>query len=472
MIQFGTGGWRAIIGDEFIKSNIVRVAAALAEKMRREGVTDRGVVLGYDKRFLSDKAVRWIAQVLAGAGVPVYWIEKVTPTPVVMYTVAAYQTPYGMAVTASHNPAEYNGIKVFTEGGKDADLVVTRELEGLIALQGDMPQIDCIPFEQGERQGLIRRIYPLNSYMDTIMGMLDMEAIRARSLRVLLDPMFGVSKVALQTILLTCRCEVDVIHDSHDTNFGGRMPSPTEDTLSHLRNRVVEQGYDLGIGTDGDADRLGIIDEKGRFIHPNRIMCMLYYYLLKYKKWAGPVVRNLATTHQLDRIAEAFGQKSYEVPVGFKYISGKMIETNALIGGESSGGLTIRGHIHGKDGIFASSLLIEMISVTGMRLGEMTALLDREFGACEMVEQNCAFTQEVKRRIQAQVFERREMAAFSQAVSRISYLDGVKVYFENGGWLVGRFSGTEPLLRVFAEMPDAQAAHRVIREFTAFLGLV
>lgn len=470
MIRFGTGGWRAIIGDDFIKENIIRVADALAYKMKQEHTDAPGIVIGFDKRFLSDKASRWTAEVFAAYGINVFFIGKVTPTPVVMYTVKQYGTNYGLTITASHNPADYNGIKIFTSGGKDADIEVTRELENIIVSRKEAT-VPVIDFDAGVNAEVIHIINPLNDYLDTIMKMLDVKHIREKSLRILLDPMFGVSKLAIQTILLTCRCEVDVIHDQHDTSFGGRMPSPTEDTLRHLKTMVVEKKYDLGIGTDGDADRLGIIDENGTFIHPNKIMAMLYYYFLKYKNWKGPVVRNIATTHLLDKIAEKFGEQWYEVPVGFKYISSKMIETDALIGGESSGGLTIRGHIHGKDSIFAACLLVEMMSVTGLKLGEMLDQLEREFGPFVMLERNLGFDAAMKEKINQQIMIDRKMADFKEPVDKISYLDGVKVYFKNGGWLVARFSGTEPLIRIFSEMPTAEKAQETIQCFEEFLGL-
>ncbi|HEY8464016.1 MAG TPA: phosphoglucomutase/phosphomannomutase family protein [Bacillota bacterium] len=470
MIRFGTGGWRAIIGDDFIKENIIRVADALAWKMTHERSVSQGIVIGYDKRFLSDKASRWVAEVFAAYGIKVHFIGKVTPTPVVMYTVKQYHTSYGLTITASHNPADYNGIKIFTYGGKDADVEVTRELEEIIEARKGAT-IPVMDFDAGIKSEIIRIINPLNDYLDTIMKMLDVKSIREKSLRILLDPMFGVSKVAIQTILQTCRCEVDVIHDQHDTTFGGRMPSPTEDTLRHLKSMVIERKYDLGIGTDGDGDRLGIIDENGTFINPNKIMSMLYYYFLKYKNWKGPVVRNIATTHLLDRIAAKFGESCYEVPVGFKYISSKMMETNALIGGESSGGLTIRGHIHGKDSIFSACLLVEMMSVTNLKLGEMLEQLDREFGTFVMVEKNLSFNQTMKHKINQQIMIEHQIPNFAEPIEKISYLDGVKVYFRNGGWLVARFSGTEPLLRIFAEMSTKAEAQEVIDCFEQFLEL-
>ncbi len=470
MIKFGTGGWRAVIGDEFTRDNMTKVAQGLAMLMIEEGKQNQGIVIGYDKRFLSDKSARWIAEVFAGNGISVNFIQRVAPTPLIMYSIKKMDTHYGLAVTASHNPAEYNGLKIFTKGGKDADVKVTDKIEA-IANPLTREDIKTMPFEDGLKMGVIRTINPFNDYIDAIIDMLDIESIRNKELRILIDPMFGVSKTALQTVLMTARCEVDVIHGSHDTSFGGRMPSPSEETLKHLQDLVVEKRYDLGIGTDGDADRLGIIDEKGQFIHPNQVMSLLYYYLLEYKGWRGPVVRNVATTHLLDQIAKEYEQECYEVPVGFKNISSKMIESGAVIGGESSGGLTIKGHIKGKDGIFAAALLVEMISKSGKRLGEMLDFFDEKYGRYRMVEDNLSYGVSDKERLVKTLFEDKALPEFSEKVEKVSYLDGLKVYFANGDWLIARFSGTEPLIRIFAESADEATAMVYVKELKKFLGL-
>ncbi|NLL70233.1 MAG: phosphoglucomutase/phosphomannomutase family protein [Epulopiscium sp.] len=470
MIKFGTGGWRAIIGEEFIMSNIQLLTQALANDMYAKGWESRGIVLGYDRRFLSDRAAQWMAEVLAGNKIKVYFINKNAPTPLIMYTVKEMNLPYGAAVTASHNPADYNGIKVFVEGGRDATEEVTEHIEDLIS-KITLDDVKTMDFKEAQKEGIIEIINPFNDYIDTILNMIDLEAIRKKNLKILLDPMYGVSKTSLQTILLTARCEVEMIHDRHDTLFGGRLPSPSAVTLHQLRNMVVEKEYDLGIGTDGDADRLGIIDEKGNFIHPNDIMALLYYYLLKYKGWRGPVVRNLATTHLLDKIAEAFGEQCYEVPVGFKHISSKMEETNALIGGESSGGLTIRGHIKGKDGIFAASLLVEMICVTGKRLSELLDEIHEQFGNFAMAEHDYRFSKEDKEKFMHLLFVEKQLPQFPYEIENVSYMDGVKVYFKNGGWIIARFSGTEPLLRVFAETDTKEKAEEISQIMKDFLKL-
>lgn len=470
MIKFGTGGWRALIGEEFIKDNILLVAQAVAQMMHEEKKVDGGIVIGYDRRFLSDKAAKWISEVMAGNGIEVQLIHKISPTPLIMYYAKTYGNNYGIAVTASHNPADYNGIKIFTKGGRDATEDVTQKVEQIISTL-TLLDVKSMAYDKAKEAKLIVEVNPFNDYIDAILAMLNVEAIRENGLRILVDPMFGVSKNSLQALLISCRCEVDLINERHDTTFGGRMPSPSAVTLAKLTNMVVEQKYDMGIGTDGDADRIGIIDEKGEFIHPNDIMALLYYYLLKYKGWRGPVVRNLATTHLLDAIAKSFDEVCYEVPVGFKHISSKMEETEAIIGGESSGGLTIKGHIKGKDGIFAAGLLVEMVSVTGKRIAQMLDEIHEEFGDFIMTERDYSFSFEKKEALIHLLFEEKALPNFGIPIQSISYRDGVKVYFENGGWIIARFSGTEPLIRIFTEMSTQGEAEAISDMMQSFLGL-
>ncbi|HIF9502366.1 TPA: phosphoglucomutase/phosphomannomutase family protein [Photobacterium damselae] len=468
MIQFGTGGWRAIIGDEFTKDNVRLVAQALANIMTAEAVTDNGFVIGFDRRFLSDKAAKWFAEVLAGNGIKVSFINKYVPTPIVMFKSRQIGATYSACITASHNPADYNGIKVFIEGGRDADEIITQKIEQQIAtLQSD--QIQYVDFEQAEHDQLIEIINPMNEFVDSIIDFIDIEAIKKANLRVLIDPMFGVAKNALQTVLISGRCDVDVINDGQNPSFGGLMPSPSAATLYRLKHLVAHEGYDIGIGTDGDADRLGIIDEKGNFIHPNEVLLLLYYYLLEYKGWQGSVVRNIATTHLLDKVAAAYGEKCFEVPVGFKHISAQMEADDSLIGGESSGGLTIRGHIKGKDGVFASSLLVEMISVTGKKLSELLDEIYGKYGYAYTAEGDCTFKASDRERLYNKIYVEKALPEFTYEVEKVSYADGAKVYFKNGGWALARFSGTEPLLRLFVEMEDKDQAEAVLLQLKSFL---
>jgi len=469
MIAFGTGGWRAIIGEDFTKENVQRLMLAIARRMKAEDAALPGFVIGFDRRFLSRESAKWAAEVMAAQGIHTYFITREAPTPLIMFTVRYYGLHYGMAVTASHNPALYNGIKLFTRGGRDASQEVTEPL-GESANAVKTEDVSIVPYDQAVRLGLVEEIAPQNQYLDAIIRGVNMDAIRSRNLRIVLDPMYGVSRTSLQTILLTARCDVDVIHERHDALFGGRLPAPNVETLGALRGAVLESKADIGIATDGDADRIGIIDDTGRFIHPNEILVLLYYYLLKYKRWHGPAVRNLATTHLLDKVAAAFGETCYEVPVGFKHISSAMEKYNAIIGGESSGGLTVRGHILGKDGIQAATLLVEMMAVTGEKLSTLARRMYQEFGEAYMAEYDWPFEPEQKQRLLRLLMEEKKLPVFSQEVKSVSYMDGVKAIFEDG-WIIIRFSGTEPRLRVFCEMPDRDRAEAICQAAASFLGL-
>lgn len=479
MIHFGTGGWRAIIGEEFTKENIQKIALALSLKMKKEKVEEEGIVIGYDRRFLSKEAVIWLSEIFTKQNIKVYFIDRSSPTPLIMFYVMKHNLHYGMMVTASHNPAIYNGIKVFTYGGFDANEEQTKDIEDYLCKaeelyqpdqtnQGQMPPLT---FQDDINAGRVIMFNPMNEYLDEIIAHVDIEAIRKRDLRVAIDPMYGVSLVALSTLLNSARCTLETIHSEHDTLFGGKLPAPTEHTLKNLQNYVLDKYCDIGIATDGDADRLGVIDDKGKFLHPNDILVLMYYFLLKYKGWRGDVVRNIATTHMLDKVAVSYGQNCFEVPVGFKYISAKMLETGAILGGESSGGLTVKGHIHGKDGIFAATLLIEMIALSGKKLSEIRQEIVERYGELYMEEREYRFTPEKKQEIEERLLKNKELPEFEFNVEKVSYLDGSKVYFKNGGWIIARFSGTEPLLRIFCEMQNQEDAVKQCERYEEFLHL-
>ena len=470
MVEFGTGGWRAIIGDQFTRANIRIVAAALARRMKDEGSAEQGIAIGYDRRFLSRESAIWFSEVMAGEGVFVRFVNLSCPTPLVMFTVKNLDLPYGAMITASHNPAIYNGIKIFTRGGRDANKTFTDEIAAAAnALNPE--EIRDVPFEQALAEGKIRFIDPRDDYLDSIMAQIDIDAIRHRRPRIVLDPMFGVSLTGLQTILYTARCDLDVINDRHDAFFGRHLPAPNPDTLADLQMAVREHNADLGIATDGDADRLGVIDEKGRYVSANEILALLYSYLLEYRGWRGPVVRNIATSHLLDRIAAYWGQECIEVPVGFKYISAGMEAHDAVIGGESSGGLTVRGHILGKDGLYAASLLVEMVCKSGKSLSGLIQEMYERYGRCAMVERDFALTPERKGAILKLLLEEKRLPDFGRTVDHVSYADGCKVYFERDAWVIARPSGTEPRIRVFAEAEDAQEAARLADTMEAFIGI-
>lgn len=469
MIKFGTGGWRAIIGEDFVMENIRKVAKGILMLAKAQNKTDKPILIGYDRRFLSQEAAKWVAEVLVEGGITVWFVNRSVPTPLVMHTVKDKELHYGIEITASHNPAAYNGIKLIVDEGRDAPLETTALLEEYIAACN---KVDFIPFDTAVKEGKIVYLKkPFNKFLDDILDVLDVNALRERGLRVLFDSMHGSGAYPLLAIFYTVRCTIDTMNLNKDAYFGGLMPAPSEKSLGALSQSVVKDNYDLGIAMDGDGDRLGIIDKNGRYINANEILCMLYYYLVKYKGWKGGVVRNLATTHMLDRIAESFGEKCYEVPVGFKYISSKIDEVDAVLGGESSGGLTVRGHIHGKDSVYAASLFAEMVSVIGKSPSEFMDELESEFGKFIMLEDNLIFAPEYKTVINKIIFEDKKLPEFSRKVVRVNYEDGCKVYFDDDSFVICRFSGTEPLLRIFAESSESEVAKQYINDFKKFLNI-
>lgn len=470
MIRFGTGGWRAVIADEFTKENIRLVTAGLCALMEREGHGGALVCVGYDRRFLSKESAHWAAEVLVGYGFRPLVVNRSAPTPLIMFTVKQMNLPYGLAVTASHNPAIYNGIKVFTAGGRDADQTVTGRIEEEIA-RIRPEDVRSVDYDQALAAGNVREMYPFNEYVDSILRFVDAEAIKNSRLRIAIDPMYGVSQSCLRTILLTCRCDVDVIHEQHDTLFGGRMPAPSAEALTLLSSYVVENRCSLGIATDGDADRLGVIDENGAYLHPNTLLALLYYYLVKYRGWKGPCVRNNSTTHLLDRMAADMGEACHEVPVGFKHISAKMVETNAVIGGESSGGMAVRGHIAGKDGIYAAALLVEMLAVTGKSVCRLYEEIVERYGRLYYEDAAFTMTPARKQELQELLFTQKQLPDFGAAPEKVDRGDGCKVWFPDGSWIICRFSGTEPLLRMAAEGSTQGQAKGYIQLWRNALGL-
>ena len=469
MIHFGTGGWRAVIGDGFTKEKLQILAAGMADKMKAEHQEKAGMIIGYDRRFLSKEAMQWMAEVFAARGIHTKLMLHSCPTPLVMYCVQNWNLPYGMMVTASHNPAIYNGVKIFTSGGRDADLETTSEIEEYLK-KVKLP-VETIDYDEGVREELIDVIWPINEYLDSILADINTEAIRKADLHIALDPMYGVSETSIRTILITARCEVDTIHGRHDPLFGGHLPAPNAEAMKTLGTYVAQHHYDLGVATDGDADRIGVTDDHGTYLSPNDILVLLYWYLVKYRGMHGPCVRNLCTTHRLDRLAESFGEQCYEVPVGFKWVSAKMEETHAIIGGESSGGMAITGRIRGKDGVYAAALLTEMLAVTGKKMSEIKKEVDELTGETYMAEHSYRFRSEQKAEFQHRIMKAHEIPPMPAEIDHVSYLDGCKVYFRNGGWVSVRFSGTEPLLRVFAEMKEESEAEKICTIYRDFLNL-
>lgn len=470
MITFGTGGFRAVIGDQFTKQNVQTIGMALSSILAEiNGRETKPVIIGYDRRFLSKEAAQWLAEAFVTAGITVHFINYSCPTPLVMFTVGQEDSVLGCMITASHNPAIYNGVKLFTHGGRDADQsftdIVAQKCRQ-VAWENDLPSL-----QDAKRSGLLRYIDPMNGYLDNIIQRIDITKIRDAHLHIAFDPMFGVATNAIQTILLTARCRVDLIHQQHDPLFGSELPAPDTLTMRQLQVMVTNgyYHYHLGIATDGDADRLGVVDEKGEYVDSHRILALVYYYLLKYKHMRGDVVRNVATSMMVDRIAEAYGEQSWEVPVGFKYVTAAMAAHDALVGGESSGGLTVRGYLQGKDSVFAASLLVEMLAVTGKPISQLVAEMEARFGKFYTEEEQIPIDAEQKTQFRQYLKKVRSLARIPGAIG-VSMLDGQKVTFADG-WCLVRLSGTEPLLRITAEGNTVAQAREYIQAVKKKMGL-
>ncbi|NPA91484.1 MAG: NTP transferase domain-containing protein [Chloroflexi bacterium] len=462
LIRFGTGGWRAVIGEGFTMHNVRRLAQAIANHMIREGKEAQGVLIGYDRRFLSDRAAEVAAEVFAGNNIPVTLLPEDAPTPLITYAAYVKDVAYGLAFTASHNPPEYNGLKVFHA---DGSILLDEESRGMEEEANRLTSTDVVKvdFPVARDAGVIQVEDYTNEYVDAVEAQVDMRAIRDAGLRVIIDPMHGTGHHTLGIVLTEARCRLTVIHERRDPLFGGRSPAPNLEALRLLSTLIQQGQYDLGLATDGDADRIAILDEQGRYIHTNDVLLLLYAYLHQVRGERGPVVRNLATTHLLDRLAAHFGERAYEVPVGFKHIAAAMKEHNALLGGESSGGLTIRGHILGKDGILAAALVVEMLAKTGKRISQLLEEIYAITGRLYFVEENIPATPEMRVLIPRRIREAKIERIGPYPVQRVSYMDGIKFYLGNDNWLLMRFSGTEPLLRIFAEADTEEKAQELVQ---------
>lgn len=461
LVRFGTGGWRAVIGEGFTMHNVRRLSQAIANHMIRTGTETKGVLIGYDRRFLSDRAAEVSAEVFAGNNIPVILLQEDAPTPLITYAAYLEDVAYGLAFTASHNPPEYNGLKVFHADGSillDEESKVMEE-EANRLTKADIIKVDL---RVARNAGVVRLADYTNRYVDAVEAQVDMQAIRDAGLRVIIDPMHGTGHLTLGIVLTEARCRLTVIHERRDPLFGGRSPAPNLEALRLLSTYIQQGEYDLGLATDGDADRIAILDERGRYIHTNDILLLLYAYLHDVRGERGPVVRNLATTHLLDRLAAYYGEEAYEVPVGFKHIAAAMKAHNALLGGESSGGLTIRGHILGKDGILAAALIVEMLAKTGKRISELLEQVRAITGRLYFVEENIPATPEMKVLVPRRVRQAQATHIGPYPVLHTSYMDGIKFYLENDNWLLLRFSGTEPLLRIFAEADTEEKAQELV----------
>ncbi|MGQ9755404.1 MAG: phosphoglucomutase/phosphomannomutase family protein [Desulfotomaculales bacterium] len=473
MIAFGTDGWRGVIADDFTFANVALVAQAIADYLTEQGAADCGVVVGYDNRFLAERFAGTVAAVLKGRGIPVLLSEKPRPTPVIAFAVRHYGAAGAVMLTASHNPPEYGGLKFIPDYGGPALPHITRAIEEHLRRRESGESGEVLhPSEPGagSRGAEVRSIDPDGAYHRHLARLIDFAAVRRAGLKVVVDPLYGAGIGYLETAFGD-GVVVEALHARRDPLFGGSLPDPSENHLGELRERVLVTGAHLGLGLDGDADRLGLIDADGTYVSPNQFLALAAFHLYEARGERGPLARTVATTHLVDRIARAYGQEVIETPVGFKYIGRCLLECGAVAGGEESGGFSMRGHIPEKDGILAGLLAAEVVAVHGKSLTSLLEDIMRRFGRVYSERVDIRTAPAAKERVLERLNSLAPASLGGCPVKERVTVDGLKLVRDDGAWVLVRASGTEPVFRVYTEAGTPGDAAAMRREVRAALGL-
>ncbi|NQU16649.1 MAG: phosphoglucomutase/phosphomannomutase family protein [Candidatus Saganbacteria bacterium] len=471
MIKFGTDGWRAIISDEFTFENVRKVAQAIADYLNLKLQTSNikinpksqpQIIIGYDARFLADQFALEIAKVMKENGISSLVTERDTPTPIVAWSVKDKNVLGAIMLTASHNPPEYCGIKFIPHYAGPATEEITKEIEAkLPTSNAQRPSKSQIPTSNAQ----IEHFEPRERYFEYIEKFIDVEAIKKAKLKILYDPMYGSGRGYLDKLLVMYGCQVEEIHNYRDVLFGGQNPEPGDKELTELKAKVLEGKFDLGLANDGDADRFGVVDERGNFLDANKVLSLLFNYLITTGgRELGSVVRSIATTSLIDEIAKEHDIKVHETKVGFKYIAEIMMKEPVLIGGEESGGLSINGHIPEKDGILADLLVVEMAAKTKKPLSQLWRELVKKYGSYEFKRGKVETTDEKKNALMEKLKKAPPSEIGGMKVENVKTSDGVKLILEDKSWVLVRPSGTEPVLRIYYESKDPEVL-KLIAQF-------
>lgn len=462
-IHFGTDGWRAVISDTFTFHNLRMVTQAIADAVNsdswNEGVPvggnpdSRSIVVGFDTRFLSDRYASEVGRVLAANGYTVHLAQADAPTPAISYMVRHLGAIAGVMITASHNAPRYNGVKLKAAYGGSALSEQCRRVE--VYLNDNEARArgpNLMDFEQARKLGLIQRFNPLPAYYDHLRKLIDFDTIAENPQRVVVDSMYGSGRGVIKGILQGTGCEVQEIRGEMNPGFGGVHPEPIGRYLNALAGAISTHMGNFGLATDGDADRIGAMDERGNFVDPHKIMALALAHLVEKRGWKGPVVRTVSTTRMIDRLAQRYGLTVYETPVGFNHIADYMIKEDILIGGEESGGISFRGHIPEGDGILMGLLLIEIVAASGKSLYDLVQDLIESVGPAYYHRSDLRLNYPVaKAKMTQHLLESAPGKIEGVRVSQVCTIDGVKYLLEDDSWLLIRPSGTEPVLRVYAE---------------------
>ena len=451
VIKFGTSGWRAIVADEFTTANIRLAVAGIAAYVKAQTEPHR-VLVGRDPRFLGESFVDLAARVLAGAGAAPVVIPAAAPTPAIAYAVGAMHASGAINFTASHNPPEYNGVKFSTHDGAPALPEVTKLVEAAIA---KLEQSGAKIAEAAAPAGGFETTDVKPAFLKRLGELVDLKAITRSGIKVVYDPFWGAGRGYTSDLLHEAGVAVHTVHDYRDVLFGGHAPEPDDHLLGAAKAKMKEIGAAIGVATDGDADRFGIVDGDGTFIQPNYIIALLFDYLVETRGWKNGVAKSVATTNLINALADHHGVPLYETPVGFKYIGELIIEDKIAIGGEESAGLTIRGHVPEKDGILAGLLMAEMVAVRRKSLGEQLKELFNKVGSYYPVRENFRLTPEGKAAF-TEKMKTDPAELDGRKVASVVRTDGLKLILEDGSWVCYRLSGTEPVVRAYTEARSAQ----------------
>ena len=462
-IHFGTDGWRAVISDTFTFANLRMVTQAIADALRsgnwneglplQEGIKPDKIVVGFDTRFLSDRYAIDVARVMAANGFTVYLAQSDAPTPAISFAVKHLRAYGGVMITASHNAPRYNGVKLKAAYGGSALPEQCRRVEVYLNDNEERARgPNLMDYEMARQGGLIQRFNPLIPYYEHLRTLINFDAIADHPPRVVVDSMYGSGRGVIKGILQGTGCEVQEIRAEMNPGFGGVHPEPIGHYLGALAGAISTGLGDLGLATDGDADRIGAMDGRGNFVDPHKIMALSLRYLVEKRGWRGPVVRTVSTTRMIDRLAARYGLPVYETPVGFNYIADRILKEPVLIGGEESGGISIQGHIPEGDGVMMGLLLLEIVASSQTSLYELVEDLLKDVGPAHYKRTDLRLNRPVaKKQMTEMLVANAPSQIGGETVEGLSTIDGVKYLISDGSWLLIRPSGTEPVLRVYAE---------------------
>ncbi len=464
-IKFGTDGWRAVMAQDFTFDNVRFCAQGVADYLKQSGLAKQGLIIGYDTRFASEDFASAAAEVVAGNGVKVYLCSKVTPTPVISFGVLAKKASGAIIITASHNQAIWNGFKYKNQYGSSAADEVTDQIEEFIAQALTTGKVNRLPIDEALVQGRVEYLDLAPVYLAQIAKLIDLKQIRQSGLKVVVDSMWGAGAGYLKGILEGGNTELIEIHGERNPLFPDMIrPEPIAINLTQLSAAVKERRANVGLATDGDADRMGIVDEEGTFLTQLQVFALLCLYLLEVRGERGPIVKTITSTSMLYRLGEIFKVPVYETAVGFKYIAPVMLAEKALIGGEESGGYGFRGHVAERDGILACLYFLELMIKTGKTPSELLDYLYRKVGPHYYQRVDVQFPEEEHPTIINRLQKNSPEAIEGVKVVKADTADGFRFILEDNTWLLVRFSGTEPVLRVYAES-DSQARVERLLEF-------